>query len=254
MRLETPAQAARFNRRLVNACLRAQTQPEPVRPGQLHVAIIGAGATGTELAAELHRTLREVIAHGLDRIDPERDIRIVLIEAADRLLPALPERISKATRRLLERMGVEVKTSARVKEVTSEGVQLADGSFIPAELVVWAAGVKAPEVLRNMDGLETNRLNQLVVEPTLQTTLDANIFAPWRLRRLPPARRYGFRAAARTGRAPAGRPPAGADRKPPPRPDAATFRLSGFRLAGVARPSQHRRQPDGRDLRPRRFY
>ena len=53
--LETPAQAERFNRRLVNACLRAQTQVEPVRPGQLHVAIVGAGATGTELAAELHQ-------------------------------------------------------------------------------------------------------------------------------------------------------------------------------------------------------
>lgn len=63
--LETPAQAARFNRRLVNACLRAQTQTGPIRPGQLHVAIIGAGATGTQLAAELHRTLREVVAYGL---------------------------------------------------------------------------------------------------------------------------------------------------------------------------------------------
>jgi NADH:ubiquinone reductase (H+-translocating) len=177
VRLETPAQAARLNRRLVNACLRAQTQTEPVRPGQLHVAIIGAGATGTELAAELHRTLREVIAHGLDRIDPETDIRIVLIEAADRLLPALPERISIATLRLLEQMGVEVQTSARVKEVTSQGVRLADDSFIPAELVVWAAGVKAPEILRDLDGLEVNRLNQLVVEPTLQTTRDPNIFA-----------------------------------------------------------------------------
>jgi NADH dehydrogenase len=177
VRLETPAQAARFNRRLVNACLRAQTQAEPVRPGQLHVAIIGAGATGTELAAELHRTLREVIAHGLDRIDPQRDIRIVLIEAADRLLPALPERISRATRRLLENMGVEVRTGARVKEVTGQGIRLADDSFIPAELVVWAAGVKAPEILRDLDGLEVNRLNQLVVEPTLQTTRDPNIFA-----------------------------------------------------------------------------
>ena len=68
--LETPAQAARFNRRLVNACIRAQTQDGPVRPGQLHVAIVGAGATGTELAAELHRTTREVVAYGLDRIDP----------------------------------------------------------------------------------------------------------------------------------------------------------------------------------------
>jgi NADH dehydrogenase len=185
--LETPTQAARFNRRLVNACLRAQTQPGPIYPGQLDAAIIGAGATGTELAAELHRTLREVVAYGLDRINPDRDIRIVLIEAADRVLPALPERISKATHRLLDRMGVEVRTGARVKEVTSDGVRLADGSFIPAELVVWAAGVKAPEVLRNLDGLEVNRINQLVVEPTLQSSRDPNIFAigdcaacPWR--------------------------------------------------------------------------
>ncbi|HME20118.1 MAG TPA: NAD(P)/FAD-dependent oxidoreductase [Acetobacteraceae bacterium] len=175
--LETPTQAARFNRRLINACLRAQTQTGPIRPGQLHVAIIGAGATGTELAAELHRTLREVVAYGLDRIDPKRDIRIVLIEAADRVLPALPERISKATNRLLDRMGVEVRTGARVKEVTSDGVRLADGCFIPAELVVWAAGVKAPQVLRDLDGLEVNRINQLVVEPTLQTSRDLDIFA-----------------------------------------------------------------------------
>ncbi len=70
--LETPAQAVRFNRRLVNACIRADAQEGPVRPGQLHVAIIGAGATGTELAAELHRTTREVVACGFDRIDPER--------------------------------------------------------------------------------------------------------------------------------------------------------------------------------------
>ena len=108
--LETPAQAERFNRRLVNACLRAQTHDGPIRSGQLHVAIVGAGATGAELAAELYRTTREVVAYGLDRIDPERDIRIVLIEAADRILPALPERISEAVRRLLDRMGVEVHT------------------------------------------------------------------------------------------------------------------------------------------------
>jgi NADH dehydrogenase len=175
--LETPAQAARFNRRLVNACIRAETQEGPVRPGQLHVAIVGAGATGAELAAELHRTTREVVAYGLDRIDPERDIRIVLIEAADRILPALPERISEAARRLLDRIGIEVHTGAKVTEVTADGLRLADGSFIASELVVWAAGVKAPEVLRHLDGLEVNRINQLVVEPTLQTTRDLDIFA-----------------------------------------------------------------------------
>src|SRR5271169_2639126 len=175
--LETPAQAARFNRRLVNACIRAQTQDGPVRPGQLHVAIVGAGATGAELAAELHRSAREVVAYGLDRIDPQRDIRIVLTEAADRILPALPERISEATHRLLDEMGVEVHTGAKVTEVTADGLQLADGSFIASELVVWAAGVKAPVASRHLDGLEVNRINQLVVEPTLQTTRDPDIFA-----------------------------------------------------------------------------
>ena len=147
VQLETPAQAERFNHRLVNACLRAQTQTEPVRPGQLHVAVVGAGATGTELAAELHRTIREVIGYGLDRIDPQRDVRIVLIEGAPRVLPGLPERISQETHRLLDKMGVEVRTGAQVTEVSLDGLTLADGSFIASELVVWAAGVKAPEVL-----------------------------------------------------------------------------------------------------------
>ncbi|HTW28524.1 MAG TPA: NAD(P)/FAD-dependent oxidoreductase [Acetobacteraceae bacterium] len=175
--LETPAQAARFNRRLVNALIRAQTQESAVRPGQLHVAIIGAGATGTELAAELHRTSREVVGYGLDRIDPERDIRIVLIEAAPRILPALPQRVADATVALLHNLGIEVRTGARVAEVQADGVRLADGGFIASELVVWAAGVKGPEVLRDLGGLEVNRANQLVVLPTLQTTRDPDVFA-----------------------------------------------------------------------------
>ncbi|WP_431280985.1 NAD(P)/FAD-dependent oxidoreductase [Humitalea sp. 24SJ18S-53] len=175
--LETPDQAVRFNRRLVNACLRANSQPEPVRPGQLHIAIIGAGATGTELAAELHRTVRAVVAYGLDRIDPARDIRIVLVEAAPRILPALPERISDATRTLLDDMGVEVRAGTRVEEVREDGVRFAGGEFLSAQLVVWSAGVKGPDFLKDLGGLETNRINQLVVEETLQTTRDANIFA-----------------------------------------------------------------------------
>jgi NADH dehydrogenase len=175
--LETPDQASRFHRRLVNACLRANAQSEPIRPGQLHVAIIGAGATGTELAAELHRTVRSVVAYGLDRINPEQDIRIVLVEAAPRILPALPERISMATLALLRQMGVEVRTGTRVLEVRADGIVLEGGEVIASELVVWSAGVKGPDFLRDLGGLETNRINQLVVEPTLQTTRDADVFA-----------------------------------------------------------------------------
>jgi NADH dehydrogenase len=175
--LETPEQAAKFHSRLVNACLRAQNQNEPLRPGQLQVAIIGAGATGVELAAELHKTTRELVAFGLDRIDPDRDITLHVIEAAERILPALPPRIATAATELLRGLGVKVYTSARVAAVLPNGVELTDGRIIDAELVVWAAGVKAPGFLHNLDGLETNAINQLVVRQTLQTTRDDDIFA-----------------------------------------------------------------------------
>jgi NADH dehydrogenase len=141
------------------------------------VAIIGAGATGVELAAELHRTTRQVIAYGLDRIDAERDLKIHVIEAAPRILPALPERLSQAATDLLTGLGVAVHTSSPVAEVVAGGVRLADGRAIPAELIVWAAGIKAPDVLKDIAGLETNRLNQLVVTRELQTTRDPRIFA-----------------------------------------------------------------------------
>jgi len=177
MKLESTDDARRFNRKLINACVRAHVQEAPLGSGQLQLAIIGAGATGVELAAELHRTTREVVAYGLNRIDPDRDIRLNLIEAADRVLPALPPRLSQATADLLRELGVVVHTAARVAAVLPDGVKLADGRVIPAELVVWAAGVKAPDFLNGLAGLETNRLNQLVVKPTLQTTLDENVFA-----------------------------------------------------------------------------
>jgi NADH dehydrogenase len=175
--LDTADDAARFHRRLVNACIRANTQTEPLRPEQLHVAIIGAGATGTELAAELHKTTRQLIAFGLDRIDPDKDIRIDLIEAAPRILPALPERLSKAAVGLLDGLGVRMHVGARVARVLPNGVRLATGLVIPAELVVWSAGIKAPDFLEGIAGLETDNLNRLIVRATLQTTRDDDIFA-----------------------------------------------------------------------------
>ncbi len=175
--LDTPEQAERFNRRLLNACVRAQAQEGPVRPGQLHVTIIGAGATGTELSAELHRTARGIAAFGLDKIDPEKDIKITLVEAAPRIVPALPERISQATAEILTKLDVDIRTNSRVTRVRADGVELQSGDFIPSELVVWAAGVKGPSVLAELDGLEVSRYGTLVVKPTLQTTRDDNIFA-----------------------------------------------------------------------------
>jgi len=207
--LETPQEAQRFHRRLVNACLRAHMQREPLAEHQLNVAIIGGGATGVELAAELPKATRTLVSFNLERIDPERDIRINLIEAGPRILPALPERIATSAAELLGELGVAVRTAARVTAVSAQGVQLASGEVIPAELVVWAAGVKAPDFLHELDGLESNRINQLVVLPTLQSTRDAKVFAlgdcaaaPWlgRAGNVPPRAQAAHQQASHLAR------------------------------------------------------
>lgn len=175
--LDTQRQAELFHRRLIDACIRAHTQVEPLQANQLHVAIIGGGATGVELSAELHKTTRELIAFGLDKLDADKDIKINILEASPRVLAGLPQRFSDMTEKLLRKLGVSIKTNARVVEVKPDGVLLQSGEFVHAELIVWAAGVKAPDFLKDIAGLETNRLNQLVVNSHLQTTRDENIYA-----------------------------------------------------------------------------
>ncbi|MCB4810905.1 NAD(P)/FAD-dependent oxidoreductase [Methylovorus menthalis] len=175
--LDTQDQAERFHRRLHNALVRAHTQNVPLQAGQLEVAIVGAGATGVELAAELHNTTRELAAYGLDKINADRDVKISLIEASDRVLPALPPRLSQSVELELRKLRVHVYTGERVTEVTDKGIYTHSGRFIPSSLVVWAAGIKAPDFLSQLDGLEANRINQLVVRRTLQTTLDDDVFA-----------------------------------------------------------------------------
>ena len=207
--LDTPEQAELFHRRMINACIRANAQAAPLRPEQLKVAIIGAGATGVELAAELHKTTRELIAYGLDKINPEKDVQLTVIEAAPRILPAVPERLSIAAEGLLRGLNVRVLTGERVTEVSQDGVMTASGRKIPAELTVWAAGIQAPEFLKDLDGLESNRLNQLVVKQTLDTARDPDIFAmgdcascPWpgHDRNVPPTAQAAHQQASHIAR------------------------------------------------------
>ncbi len=175
--LDTQAEAEQVQRRLLSACLRAHARSGALEPGQLGVVIIGAGATGVELAAEMHKATRQMVAYGIDRIDPERDVKITLIEAAPSVLPALPERLQEATLEQLDRLGVHVLTNTRVIEANTEGIRTDGGQFIPAEIRVWSAGVKAPDFLSELDGLATNRSNQLIVDRYLRTTRDSNIYA-----------------------------------------------------------------------------
>src|SRR5471032_205079 len=196
--LDTRKQAERFHQRLLNRYLSAHAgQSDAIE--EITVAIVGAGATGVELAAELHNAAQELAAYGLGRIKPE-NMRITLIEPGPRVLPALPERIGGPVHTTLEKLGVTVLTNAAVSEVTADNLITASGQVIPAMLKVWAAGIRAPAFLKDLDGLESNRINQLQVRPTLQTTRDDNIFA------------FGDCAAC---------PQKGTDRNVPPRAQAA---------------------------------
>ncbi|MBL8521039.1 MAG: NAD(P)/FAD-dependent oxidoreductase [Betaproteobacteria bacterium] len=190
--LENAWQANLFHRRLVNACFRANYAND----GRvLHINIVGAGATGVELAAELHNTLRVLAAYGLTHFAPDRQIRIAIIEAGPRILAGLPDYLAEATLKTLNDLDIAVHVNARVTAVHADGIDTAGGTRLPGEFCVWAAGVRCDPVLAALDGLETNRLNQLAVRDTLQTTRDENVFAlgdcaavPWRDGRTVPPR------------------------------------------------------------------
>jgi NADH dehydrogenase len=175
--LDSYQQADRFQQRLLSICMRAQYEPDRPPGKVLRIAIVGAGATGVELSAEMHKALRHLSDYGLDRIDVTRDVEISLIEAAPRVLPNLPERLSEATAKELKKLGIQIHTDEIVVSVSHDGITTRSGHFLPAEIKVWSAGVKAADFLRDIGGLETNRINQLVVLDTLQTTRDSDVFA-----------------------------------------------------------------------------
>ena len=180
IKLDSPAAAKYFNARLVNACLRAQTLPRVPGKSMLTVTIVGGGATGVELAAELHSAARIMGNYGFENIDPEKDLQIVLVEAGPRLLAQLPERLGQAAETELRKLGIDVFTSEKVVEVTENSLKMASGKVIESTLTVWAAGVKAADFLNTLGGdqpLEVNRLNQLMVNGNLQSSRDASIYA-----------------------------------------------------------------------------
>ena len=175
--LDSRLQADRFRSKLLDHCLRVSRtlQNDPGADAVVRVDIVGGGATGVELAAELYNAASELRHYGLEVFDESR-LQVTLIEAGPRILPALPEDLAKAAHQELEALGVRVVTGEQVVEATAEGMLTKSGELIKADLRVWAAGVKGPDVLSNL-GLETTRSNQLVGKPSLQTSRDERIFA-----------------------------------------------------------------------------
>jgi len=172
--LDNPHQARRFHNEMLNLFLKFSSN-EGVRE-KVNIAIVGGGATGVELSAELHNAVKQLHSYGYKGLDNQA-LNVTLVEAGERILPALPPRISTAAHQELTKLGVRVLTQTMVTSADAKGLNTKSGEFIEADLMVWAAGIKAPDFMKDLGGLETNRINQLVVSETLQTTRDENIYA-----------------------------------------------------------------------------
>lgn len=184
--LEQAADAERFRRHLLGAFTRAAF----AEPRRLGIAIVGGGATGVELAAELleahHEFHDEAVNEHRFRLD------ITLVEAAPRILGGLPEKISNQATVALERKQVKVLTGTKVTAVHADRLLTSAGE-VPAELIVWAAGIKAADANTRL-GLATNRAQQFEVNDRLEASAEG-VYAigdcaacPWRDGKLVPAR------------------------------------------------------------------
>lgn len=172
--LDSPDEARRFHREMLNLFLRHSVNPGI--NGKVNIAIVGGGATGVELSAELHNAVRQLHGYGFKGLTNDA-LNVTLVEAGERILPALPPRISGAAHSELTKLGVRVMTGTLVTSADGGGLRTKAGEYLAADLMVWAAGIKAPDFLNGLAGLEVNRINQLMVTPTLQTTRDPAIYA-----------------------------------------------------------------------------
>ena len=176
--LEDRLQADRFRTKLLNHCLRVSRtlSIDPSSDATVDIAIVGGGATGVELAAELYNSASALRHYGLEVFDESR-LRVTLIEAGPRILPALPEKLAASAQAELEALGVDVQTNTQVTRAEAGALVTRSGDAVKADLILWAAGVRGPVILGGLDGLEMTPNNQIKVRQTLQTTVDDRVFA-----------------------------------------------------------------------------
>jgi NADH:ubiquinone reductase (H+-translocating) len=174
--LNRPADAEHFRLRMLKLLTAADLRKSAGGEGQVRIVIIGGGATGVELAAELREASVVHSRYGFRRIDPHRDVQITLLEGADRILAPLPEKVSVAAAQLLKERHVNIEVNCKVARITPQQVEDATGRVFASDLVVWAAGIKAPDVLATL-GLPTSRSGQLQVSDRLLVQGQTDIHA-----------------------------------------------------------------------------
>jgi NADH dehydrogenase len=176
--LNATEDAERFRLRLLRLLARAEQNKEEAdgARGGLDIVIIGGGATGVELAAELREASGVYAAYGFNRLQVQRDVRITLLEGAPRILAPLPERVSGAAARLLEQRAIKVVTDCRVSNIEAHQVSDSQGNAYPSDLCVWAAGIRGPEFLAAL-GLPTTKGGQIEVDGHLRVKDVPGVYA-----------------------------------------------------------------------------
>lgn len=174
--LDSKEQAQKFQKTLLNQFLKngqENTSGASFERSPTRLAIVGAGATGVELSAELHHLVAMLSVYDVDK--KNQYLSIDLIEAGPRILPVLPERVAESASKELEKLGVKIHTHTRITKVVSDGFIDADDTLIPADLMVWAAGVKVQSWVADT-GLEVNPINQVECSPSLRSKTDDSVY------------------------------------------------------------------------------
>lgn len=174
--LNATEDAERFRLRMLRLMLAAEQDHVEGKGTGLDVVIIGGGATGVELAAELREASGAYVTYGFDQLDVKRDVRITILEGAPRVLAPLPEKVSTAANDLLGKRGIRVVTDCRVTRIERDKVTDKEGNVYPANLCVWAAGIKAPDLLATL-GLPTAKGGQVEVDAHLRVKGATDIYA-----------------------------------------------------------------------------
>jgi NADH dehydrogenase len=172
--LKTVEDALEVRRRVLSAFEAAEREPDRQRVRELLTfVVVGAGPTGVELAGALSEIGRLTVAKDFRSFDP-RSLRVVLVEGAERVLPTYPSELSAKARAQLERLGVQVLTSAKVTEIDGSGVRLGE-ERITARTVLWAAGVAASPLAKSL-GVPLDRAGRVLVEPDLHVPGHPEVF------------------------------------------------------------------------------
>ncbi|KAF3996195.1 FAD-dependent oxidoreductase [Glaciimonas immobilis] len=174
--LNSTADAEYFRRRLLKLLALADLKKEHTPDAGIDIVIVGGGATGVELAAELREASAVYTDYDFPRLHPDKDVRITILEGAPRLLAPLPERVANAATKLLRERDVRVVTNCRVASIADKFVTDSNGNNYPSDLCVWSAGIKAPDLLKTL-GLPVTNSGQLKVDGALRVEGCQHIFA-----------------------------------------------------------------------------